>query len=209
MVLSRASRQRTGYRMYHAGHQGISLLVYSPIAYILVTAGYPVLALLGVGLMIGLASFPDIDMRIPFLDHRGFTHTIGFAALVGVVLAGIALFFGQTVVVGGVEYLTSASIIPYELTAPLSENADVLTARYGGMPLAMFTFAISILAICSHLLGDVITPMGIRPLWPLSGTHISLGITRAGNTLSNSIFLVVGWVAIIAAGAIGFGFIQP
>lgn len=195
--------------MYHAGHQGISLLIYSPVAYLLIEAGYPVLALFGAALMIGLASFPDIDLRFSFLDHRGFTHTIAFAALIAAILAGGALVFGQVVVIGGMEYLASASFIPHEITAPLTENADVLAARYGGVPLAAFTFVMSILGICSHLIGDVITPMGIRPLWPLSRRSFSLGITTAGNTLSNSIFLMVGWVAIIAAGVIGFGVIQP
>ncbi|MFB6157385.1 MAG: metal-dependent hydrolase [Haloferacaceae archaeon] len=74
--------------MYRKGHYGVSLLVFAPVGFALVAAGRPGLALLTGGTMVWLATLPDADLRVPGLTHRGATHTLGFAALVG---AGFAL----------------------------------------------------------------------------------------------------------------------
>jgi inner membrane protein len=72
--------------IYLKGHLGLTATLYVPFGVVL-AASDPSLAL-GAGVLTlacGLA--PDIDSYVSdrFLEHRGLTHTVGFAALVGVV----------------------------------------------------------------------------------------------------------------------------
>jgi inner membrane protein len=72
--------------LYYRGHIGLAATLYAPIGAAIVTTD-PLLAL-GAGVFTvacGLA--PDVDSYVSdrFLEHRGITHTVGFAALVGVV----------------------------------------------------------------------------------------------------------------------------
>lgn len=53
------------------------------------------LTVIGVGLAVGLASLPDVDQPLSRIRHRGPTHTVWFAVLVGL-LAGV----GSTLVLG-------------------------------------------------------------------------------------------------------------
>lgn len=193
--------------MHASGHQGLSMLVYAPLAYLLVAAGYPVLALWGCFIMLSLASFPDVDMRVPGMTHRGFSHTLLFGLVVAAVLGAGAALFGDVVIIGGINWLVGMDTLPQAFTSVLNDNSATLTARYGGGPLGTFTFVISFLGICSHLLGDIVTPMGIEPFWPLSGANFSFGLFYAGNALANALFFLVGWLAVIAAGVLGTGVI--
>ncbi|WP_394295466.1 hypothetical protein [Halorubrum kocurii] len=45
---------------------------------------------------------PDWDQRVPFISHRGPTHTVWFALLVGAVYAAIGAALGSSVGVAGV-----------------------------------------------------------------------------------------------------------
>lgn len=161
--------------MYRPGHFGIALLVWAPVGFALVLAGRADLALLGELVMVGLATVPDYDHRLPLVTHRGVTHTLGFALFVGAVLGGIGW------VVGGQ---------PNEFT---------------DSTLGVFGFGVGTLAICSHLLGDVITPAGITLLWPLSGKNFSLYWTRADNMVANygllalGVFVTVGLVSVLGS----------
>jgi inner membrane protein len=74
--------------VYRRGHLGASLLVFAPVGAALVLADRPDLALGGGGVVLWLSMLPDADHRIPGLSHRGPTHTLAFAALVGAVGAG-------------------------------------------------------------------------------------------------------------------------
>ncbi|AZH26160.1 metal-dependent hydrolase [Haloplanus aerogenes] len=74
--------------MYRRGHWGVSLLVFAPVGFALVLLGRPDLAFLGGAAMLWLSMLPDWDHRVPFLSHRGPTHTLAFAFLVGAVGAG-------------------------------------------------------------------------------------------------------------------------
>lgn len=77
--------------MYTKGHCGVSLLVYAPIGFGLLLAGYESAAFVGGTTMLGLTMLPDFDHGVPHLDHRGPTHTLLFALLVGALLgAGAA-----------------------------------------------------------------------------------------------------------------------
>lgn len=119
--------------MYRTGHYGVALLGYAPFVFLLVAAGLPDIALLGgAGVLVG-SMLPDLDQRLPFVEHRGPTHTVGFAVV-------IALGYG---LIGGV----------------LGWQAHPFAA----IGLAVFGVVIGGLAVGSHLLADAITPAGIEP----------------------------------------------
>lgn len=147
--------------MLRTGHLGLSLLVYAPLGYALLSSGQPELAVAGELGMVVLAMVPDVDHRIPFVKHRGATHTVGFALLVGVGVGAGARWLHQQ----GVPML--------------------------GDP-AGFGFLIGTLAVLSHLVGDVLTPAGIKPFWPLWERRFSLSVAPSRNGLANTGLLLVG-----------------
>ncbi|KAB1189275.1 MULTISPECIES: metal-dependent hydrolase [Haloferax] len=157
--------------MYRLGHWGVSLLVFAPLGFTLVQAGSPELAFVAGAVMCWLAMLPDYDVRIPGISHRGPTHTLLFAALVGAVG-------------GGGAFLLASNAGQTETTA---------------LTLGAFGFAVGALTIVAHLLGDVLTPMGIRPLWPLSSRKFTLSLWTADNTLANYGLFAVGVFAVAAA----------
>ena len=73
--------------MYQLGHYGIALLCYAPVARLLLGAGEPQAAVAFGLLVAGAAVVPDCDEFLP-IPHRGPTHTVWFAAAVGLVVAG-------------------------------------------------------------------------------------------------------------------------
>lgn len=151
--------------MKQLGHYGTTLLLYSPVALSLLVGGNDEMALGGGALAVALAMAPDCDRPIPFVDHRGPTHTFGFALLVGLIVGVAGWVVGSQV--------------------------DVATARTFGR----FGFAIGALTVVSHLLADVITPMGIRPFWPLSDRHFTLELVYAKNWTANVLLFVLGTAA--------------
>src|SRR5699024_9424731 len=102
---------------------------------------------------------------------------------------------------------TSLQSLPQEIATPLADNSKTILQRYNGVTLAGFVFAIGVLGICSHLFGDLITPMGISPFWPVTDTNFSLNLTHASNGYANSILLLRGWTAVIAAAALSSGIV--
>lgn len=154
--------------MHQTGHYGTALLVYAPVG-ALVYLVSPELALLGGGGVLLLATLPDSDLRVPFLSHRGPTHTLLFL----LVVAG-ALGAAGWVVAG---------------QAGLTERST----------LAAFAFLVGVLGIGSHLLADVLTPMGIAPFWPVSSRNYTLRVTRASNPVANWVLLALGVFATAGA----------
>lgn len=69
--------------VYRAGHYGVSLLLFAPAGFALAAAGRPALAVATGATMVWLAPLPDLDHRMPGVRHRGATHTLAFAGLVG------------------------------------------------------------------------------------------------------------------------------
>jgi inner membrane protein len=86
--------------MYRKGHLGVSLLVFAPVGYTLVRLGYPVVAAATGGVMLWFAMLPDVDHRLALVEHRGATHSLAFAALVGGLGAALGVVAEQTVSVG-------------------------------------------------------------------------------------------------------------
>ena len=169
--------------MYRKGHYGIALLVFAPIGLGLVAVGAPTLALLTAGAMLGLVMLPDVDHRLPLVEHRGATHSLLFAGLVGGVFAGVGYLAGDTVL--------------------LSELLTVEEPSSGIDPSVQFAavgFAIGSLTVITHLIGDALTPSGVSFLWPLSGKRYSLGVARADSTLWNYGLFALG-ITVFAATA--------
>ena len=61
---------------------------------------------------------------------------------------------------------------------------------------ATLGFLVGAGGVVSHLLGDVITPMGVRLLFPLRNTVYTLDVVRASDPEANLSFLLVGVTAL-------------
>ncbi|MFA1611010.1 metal-dependent hydrolase [Halobellus rubicundus] len=166
--------------MYRKGHYGVSLLVFAPVAFVLLAIDRGDLAVVTGGAMLWLAMLPDLDHKIPGISHRGPTHSLAFAALVGAVFAGIG---------------TALSGVASE---PLSTAVVA-----GGLSIAALGFVIGALAVVAHLAADALTPAGVNFLWPLSGRTYSLGLWRADNAVANYGLFAVGVFATAAAAYLG------
>ncbi|ACM56165.1 metal-dependent hydrolase [Halorubrum lacusprofundi] len=160
--------------MYWRGHVGIALLAYAPVAGAVRVAGEPELTVLGAAVAVTFATLPDLDHRLP-VAHRGPTHTIAFALTAGVLVA-----------------LAAAIVFPVgDGTAPATAAGTALPPWTPG-----FVGGIATLSLCSHVAGDAITPMGIWPLRPFRGWHVTLDLTPAANPRANRLFLGAGVAAL-------------
>lgn len=159
--------------MYRSGHYGVALLAYAPVLYALASAGRVVAAAAGLGIVLALTPLPDADHDVPLIEHRGVTHTLLFAVVVGGV-------------VGGAMWLAAG---PSGL-ALAPEQAVELAAGAGGA---------GAFAVLAHLLADALTPMGVAALWPLTGKRYSLGLTPADSTVWNVALFALGVFATAAA----------
>ena len=155
--------------VYRKGHVGASLVVYAPFGFLVTALVSIEVGLVGAAGVASLAMVPDLDTRIPFVKHRGITHTVWFALLIGLAFGLVGLAVGlQT---GVVEALL-----------------------FGG---AAFLFGA--VTIVSHLLADALTPMGIRPYAPVSDTEYTLDLFTAANPLANYGLLGLGGVVVAVA----------
>lgn len=131
------------------------------------------LRLAGVGVVLAIAFAPLPDADQHLpIAHRGPTHTIAFI-----------------VATGAIATLTSVFV----------------TALFGFSPPSwtpLFVFGVTTATLGSHLVGDVLTPMGIRPFRPVSGAHFTLNVTPAKNRRANLALLGLGIVAMAVAVAV-------
>lgn len=148
--------------MYRKGHWGVSLLLFAPVGSVLVSLGHQQLAFVGGAMMVWLSMLPDVDIRVPGLSHRGPTHTLAFALLVGVAFGGVGFALGTRL-------------------GPAS--------RVG---LATFGVGLGVLTVVAHLVADALTPMGVAFFWPLSSRRFSFGLVRADSTVGNYTLFVLG-----------------
>lgn len=159
--------------VYATGHYGAALLVYAPVAFLLLQVA-PVLALVGGVGVLAISTLPDVDHRLAFVQHRTVTHTVPFLLAVSAALAGVGWWLAGTG-----------------------------TGLPGGRgAAAAFGFGVGLLGVGSHLLVDAITPMGIPLLWPLSGERFTLDVTPSNDRLANGVLLVLGVAAIGAVYAL-------
>lgn len=148
--------------MHQEGHWGAALLVYAPLGFVVALVGAIRVALVAGIVAVALAMVPDQDQRVPGLDHRGLTHTVWFALLVGAIL-GVA---------GG-----------------LLGTANSLVA---GVGFAGLGFLVGALTVVSHIGADALTPMGVEPLAPVDDRHLTFDVTRASNPAANYALLALG-----------------
>lgn len=159
--------------MYRPGHYGAALLAYAPLGGIAIALGFAELALLGGVVAVGGAMLPDWDQRVPFIRHRGATHTVWFALAVGVALGLVGVVAGAS---GGV---------------------------LAALGLGVFGLLVGVLTVGAHLLADVLTPMGIRPLEPVRDDEYTLDVARAANPIANYGLLALG--VIVSGGGLVLG----
>lgn len=149
---------------------------YTPVGVAALAAGYGGLAVLGGVAAVALATLPDRDMRVPFVSHRGITHTVWFALAVGAVLAGVGWAVGDSLAprrlvaafgfaVGAVtvaSHVASDALTPMGVTpwTPLSDShysvelvtADNTVANYLLLAVGVGV-AVAALLFSSRLLG--------------------------------------------------------
>ncbi len=158
--------------MYQVGHYGVALLLYTPLGAAVAMTGYEGAAVVGAVVCVAVSTSPDLDHRVPMLDHRGRTHTIVFALIVGIGLA-------------------AATSVLIASPSPIVDVGFVL-----------FAFLVGTLSIGSHLLADALTPMGIRPFWPISQQKYTFEVTTAANPIANYVLFALGVLAALAGVAI-------
>lgn len=153
--------------MYRPGHYGMVLLLYSVVGYVLISRQYDDHALAGTVLVVLATMSPDWDGYVSWLPHRGPTHSIAFALLVGAVLGvSVALHSGWR----GHETRTVAG-------------------------LGIWAGGLGTLSVFAHLLADAITPVGVPLFYPLSTEHVTLDLVAASNPAANFALLAAGLLA--------------
>jgi len=161
--------------MHREGHVGAAMLAYAPVGGIALALGARELAVLGYAASVVLSTVPDLDLRVPLLPHRGPTHTVWFALLVGVGLGAIGAAAG-------------------------CERGPLAALGTGA-----FGFVVGSVAIGSHVASDALTPMGVRPFAPLRDSSYSFEVARAANPVANYALLALGVAASAAALVLGGG----
>lgn len=76
--------------MLKSGHYGAALLLYAPVGFLLLSTDPLAAFVAGVGVL-ALARVPDYDLYVPWLSHRGPTHSLLFLVLFALALAGLAI----------------------------------------------------------------------------------------------------------------------
>ena len=146
------------------------LFLYAPVLVGLLWLELYLFALLGLVLSMGLVMLPDKDQGIPLLPHRGFTHTIWFASLVGLGMALVGMVIAPVLIFAGVD----------------------------AQPVILFLGFIGVFSIVAHLFADAITPAGIKPYQPLSNRRHS-GRISANSFIGNWVLWLLGIGAILFA----------
>ncbi len=164
------------------------MIVLAPVVLALVYFQRYISAVIAAFIMVGLTRIPDWDMHLALIRHRGITHTLTFAAFMGI-LTGIAL---AGLAHGMEDALTDLIRDMPDALKPFIPTPSVVQA-FG------FGTIIGFLSIVAHLFGDIITPTGIRPLLPFSDTRYRYPVTYASDPLSNIMLFLAGFGLVIAA----------
>lgn len=68
--------------MMRIGHYGAAMLAYVPVV-VFLGPDRPWVTGLGLAATLGAARLPDLDQKLPFVPHRGPTHTLWFGLVLG------------------------------------------------------------------------------------------------------------------------------
>lgn len=154
--------------MHREGHVGAALALYAPVGFLAYVSGFRSFAVLGAVGAVALAMLPDQDMRIPFVSHRGITHTVWFALLVAGVLGAAGVYLGREMGAAGGNGTTGAAVI------------------------GAFAAVVGFVTIVSHIAADALTPMGVKPFAPVRGRKYTVALATASNPIANYLLLVLG-----------------
>jgi len=167
--------------VHRSGHVGFALLAWAPVGWVLATAGDALgLAVAGGLAAVCLATLPDVDTLALGLEHRGPTHSLVFALATAAAAACVGFWIGS---LPGLDVVLDAAD---PLAVPARFAVAGVAAAAGG------------LAVLSHLVGDVLTPMGVAPFWPLSRRRYTLDVAPAKSPALNYAALVLGVAAVVA-----------
>jgi inner membrane protein len=158
--------------MQRLGHIGLALLFTAPLSIVAGLTGGRISMMIIYAPSLMMALVPDNDVWIPFIRHRGITHTLVLgipqAVVIGAVFGSIAASAPET---------TSISILLGVLAATVGFLShlvgDALTVGSG--------------------------KYGIKPLWPFSRWEFRIGVTRSKSILWNQGLLFIGVGALLAA----------
>jgi membrane-bound metal-dependent hydrolase YbcI (DUF457 family) len=205
--------------MNRKGHVGMTLLAFAPVVYLLASDGKLLLAVLGWLGIQAVEPLPDQDFHLPFLNHRGLSHSLVAVLVVGGVFGAGGWFLGDRLfdllyavfstgaglwgwVLNQLPDLSASvlagivpNIPPGEIVATIQQQAGSSAGRRG---FAVFGFFVGAYGVLAHLLGDVITEQGIKPFLPISRWQLSLSSLRAESPVANSALFGLGVLAIVA-----------
>jgi membrane-bound metal-dependent hydrolase YbcI (DUF457 family) len=195
----------------------MTLLAFAPLAYVLASDGKFLLAgVYWLGIQ-AIEPLPDQDFWLPGLSHRGLSHSLLAVSVVGSVFGVIGWVLGgfgfdllyrllATFVgvwdwlLGFLPALSTAfltglipNLPPEEIVITLQQQTGESVNRWS---FAVFGFGVGVYGMVAHLLGDVITTRGIKPLLPVSNWRLSLGSLRADSPTANSMLFGAGTVVI-------------
>lgn len=164
----------------------MSMLLYAPVLFVLVVLEMIFTAVVSLGVVIYFSSLPDVDLDYWFLSHRGFTHTVSFSVLIGFLFSGVGTL-----------------LVNISVSSGFVEPVNMVTT---GVPVGGFFLGVFI--VCSHIVGDVITPSGVRPFAkpPLVpnlpifwNKRYSFGWVLASNTIANGGLLFISVIVCTVA----------
>jgi len=113
--------------MYRNGHYGAALLAVAPIGAVLTAAGLFELAVAAGVTAVALAVVPDLDQRVPGIAHRGPTHTVWFALMIGVItsVATVAVAIAGPVVSAVTGFVVGTGTIGSHIAADALTPAGI------------------------------------------------------------------------------------
>ena len=196
--------------MHRRGHIGMAMPTYTPVGFVLLQErqlGLALLSLLGVLI---IEPLPDNDQWIPGLRHRGTSHSLLAALVVGGVIGAVGWVVGDRVTVLFANALASLDTAAVGIFAGLFQGTAEELRSLDGPALATFGFAVGVSGVLVHLLADAITVAGVRPLLPLSQWRLSLSSIRADSPLANNGLFGLGVLALavvflVTAPGVGIG----
>jgi inner membrane protein len=183
--------------MHRQGHFGIVLLALAPVLYVLFSVDRPLLALVACSIVL-IEPLPDNDFWVPGLSHRGMSHSLVAAGIIGLCCAGFGWVIGTYITDTVANWLLETIVV-----GPLAiEWVKTHLATLDAGLLIVVGFCLGSGGICLHLLGDVITRGGIRPYLPFSRRTVSLTPLYANNRLVNRGLFGSGVLAMVALGLV-------
>lgn len=180
--------------MYRRGHQGITLCAIAAVLHTFLPER-PLIALLAaVGLWV-VEPLPDKDQQYG-MEHRGVSHSVFAAGIVGAVCAGIGWGLGTYVTQPLVELLFAT---PVDANQSPAMWVVARVAALDAGTLSIVGFWVGVGGILVHLLGDLLTPAGFQPLLPFSHWEYAGGPIPSESPAANTGLYVLGWIILLAA----------